>query len=93
MTEPVQYEVRFTRSARRALTKDLPEAVATAAFEFIRGPLSANPRRLGKQLNPPLFPLYSARRGDYRVIYAIIDQIVVIEIIAILHRRDAYRTP
>ena len=32
------YEVVFTRSARRALERGLPENVATAAFEFIMGP-------------------------------------------------------
>ncbi|WP_427004120.1 type II toxin-antitoxin system RelE family toxin [Pseudarthrobacter sp. H2] len=85
------YDVRFSRSARRALTEDLPEKVAAAAFEFITGALSENPQRLGKQLLPPLFPLYSARRGDYRIIYRILDNVVVIEIVSIVHRRDAYR--
>ncbi len=33
----------------------------------------------------------SARRGEYRVIYRILEHGVVIEIIAITHRRDAYR--
>jgi mRNA interferase RelE/StbE len=93
VTEPSRYDVRFTRSARRALTHDLPEKVATAAFEFIYGSLCVNPRRIGKQLNPPFFPLYSARRGEYRVVYDIIDDVLVIEIVSILHRRDAYRTP
>jgi mRNA interferase RelE/StbE len=92
LTEPEVYEVRFTRGARRALTHDLPEKVAAAAFEFIHGTLAKNPRRLGKQLVPPLFPLYSARRGEYRVIYRIVDEVVVIEIVSIVHRRDAYRT-
>ena len=38
---PGPYEVVFTRSARRALERELPEKVATAAFEFIMGPLRA----------------------------------------------------
>ncbi|WP_248760396.1 type II toxin-antitoxin system RelE/ParE family toxin [Pseudarthrobacter sp. SSS035] len=86
------YDVRFSRSARRALTHDLPEKVAAAAFEFITGALCENPRRLGKQLHEPLYPLYSARRGEYRVIYRIIDDILLIEVVAIAHRRDAYRS-
>jgi mRNA interferase RelE/StbE len=85
------YEVRFTKAARRALAEDLPEAVAAAAFEFIVGPLAAAPRQVGKQLREPLWPLYSARRGEYRVIYRIVDELIVIEIVAITHRRDAYR--
>lgn len=91
MTEGV-YEVRFTRSARRALTEVLPEKVAAAAFDFIYNTLAANPHRLGKQLNPPLFPLYSARRGEYRVVYGILDAVLMIEVVSIVHRRDAYRT-
>lgn len=87
-----QYEVRFTRSARRSLTHDLPEKIAAAAFEFITGALADNPRKLGKQLNEPLYPLYSARRGEYRVVYRIVDEQIVIEIVSIAHRRDAYRS-
>lgn len=84
------YEVVFTRTARRALEQDLPEKIATAAFEFIMGALRHNPRRVGKPLREPLAPLYAARRGEYRVIYRIVDQHLVIEIVSIAHRRDAY---
>ena len=85
------FEVRFTRFAKRALTDELPEKVATAAWNFIMGALRENPHRVGKQLKEPLFPLYSARRGEYRVIYRILDDAVIIEIVAVAHRRDAYR--
>lgn len=85
------YDVVFTRSARRALEHDLPEKVAAAAFEFIAGALRENPRRVGKPLREPLAPLYSARRGEYRVLYRIIDRRLVIEVVSVVHRRDAYR--
>ena len=85
------YQVVFTRSARRALEITLPESVAAAVFEFIVGPLAANPRRLGKPLREPLAPLYSARRGEYRVLYRIEDDRLVVEIVTIEHRRDAYQ--
>lgn len=87
----VAYEVVFTRSARRALENTLPESVAAAAFEFIVGPLADNPRRVGKPLREPLAPLYSARRGEYRVLYRIEEQRLVIQIVTIEHRRDVYR--
>lgn len=89
MTGP--YEVVFSRSARRALEHELPEKVAAAAFEFIVGPLRENPHRLGRPLREPLAPLFVARRGEYRVIYRILERRVVIEIITVMHRRDAYR--
>lgn len=89
MTGP--YEVRFTPSAKRALSHDLPEKVASAAFEFIVGALAHNPQRVGKQLREPLYPLYAARRGEYRVVYRIDENRIVIEVVSIAHRRDAYR--
>ena len=89
MTEA--YRVVFTRAAKRALSETLPESVAVAAFEFITTALAENPRRVGKALREPLAPLYSARRGEYRVIYRILDEQVVIEIVSVAHRRDVYR--
>jgi mRNA interferase RelE/StbE len=84
------YEIVFTSRARRALEYELPEKIAAAAFEFIAGPLRDNPHRVGKPLREPLAPLYSARRGEYRILYRIVDAQLVIEIITIVHRRDAY---
>ncbi|MDR0847664.1 MAG: type II toxin-antitoxin system RelE/ParE family toxin [Propionibacteriaceae bacterium] len=49
-------------------------------------------RRLGKPLHAPLEPYYSARRGDSRVIYDIRDAEIVVEVVTIRHRRDAYHT-
>lgn len=81
--------VGWTRTAERSLER-LPEKVATAAVEFIYGPLAGNPRRTGKALRFELEGLFSARRGDYRVIYRI-DGEDQVTIVAIEHRSDAYR--
>ena len=89
MSEP--YSVRFSASARRALSETLPEKVAAAAFEFIMGTLAENPQRVGKQLLEQLFPLYSAHRGEYRVIYRIVKKELIIDVISLTHRRDTYR--
>ncbi|MFT4034360.1 MAG: type II toxin-antitoxin system RelE/ParE family toxin [Patulibacter sp.] len=83
--------MRVSPPARRAIEQDLPEKVAAAAVEFIYGPLAENPHRLGKPLRGPLTGRWSARRGDYRVIYTIDHHIVTIDVLAITHRRDAYR--
>lgn len=85
MTEP--YAIAWTPTAKRALTR-LPDKVATAAVEFIYGPLAKNPYRVGKALRFELEGLHSARRGDYRVIYRISD---VVTVTAIEHRADVYR--
>ena len=81
------YDIAWTRTAMRALRR-LPEKVATAAIEFIYGPLAENPQRVGKALRFELEGLHSARRGDYRIIYRITD---VVTIVAIEHRADVYR--
>ena len=81
------YDIAWTRTAMRALRR-LPEKVATAAIEFIYGPLAENPQRVGKALRFELEGLHSARRGDYRIIYRTTD---VVTIAAIEHRADVYR--
>ena len=86
------YTLRTTPTVRRALGEILPEAVATAAYEFITGPLLQEPYRVGRRLLPPLDDRFSARRGTYRIIYRIDDKASVVTVVDIAHRRDVYRT-
>ena len=90
--EEEPYELRTTPTVRRALSETLPEAVGAAAYEFITGPLLADPHRIGKRLLPPMNDRFSARRGTYRVIYRIDDKDRVVTVVDVAHRRDAYRT-
>jgi mRNA interferase RelE/StbE len=87
----VTYRIELTPAARRALTELLPEAVAVACWEFIRGPLAQNPQRVGKPLRGQVEGRHSARRGQFRVIYQIFDERVVVRVVHIAHRTDAYR--
>jgi len=86
------YELRTTSAVRRALSETLPEAAAAAAYEFITGPLLADPHRIGKRLLPPMGDRFSARRGTYRVIYRIDDKARIVTVVDVAHRRDVYRT-
>ena len=86
------YELRTTSTVRRVLSETLPEAVSTAAYEFITGPLLADPHRIGKRLLPPMNDRFCVRRGTYRVIYRIDDKARVVTVVDVAHRRDAYRT-
>ena len=81
------FNVAWSSTARRALTR-LPEKAATAAVEFIYGPLADNPQRVGKALRFELEGLHSARRGDYRIMYRIDEHVTIV---AIEHRADVYR--
>jgi mRNA-degrading endonuclease RelE of RelBE toxin-antitoxin system len=85
-----RYNLLLARSAAAALTDVLPEKIAHAVYEFITGPLLDNPQRVGNPL--PLAPAYSARRGDYRVLYLIDDATRRVKVTAIRHRADAYRS-
>ncbi|MCW2651044.1 MAG: mRNA interferase RelE/StbE [Mycobacterium sp.] len=84
------YEVAITARAARDLQR-LPEKIAAACVEFLLGPLADNPHRLGEPLREELAGLHSARRGDYRVIYAINDPHRRLEIVHIDRRGDVYR--
>ena len=90
MTER-RYELIIAPTAKKQLAEQLPESVAFAAYEFIIGPLLDNPYRVGKQLRPPLHDSYSARRGTYRVIYRIDDELQRITVVGVFSRADAYR--
>jgi mRNA interferase RelE/StbE len=86
-----RYSVEYSPAAVRAISGGLPEKIATAAIEFIEGPLADNPRRVGKRLRAPFARYYGARRGQYRVMYEILDDVVRISIVVVAHRRDIYR--
>ncbi len=84
------YQVTFSASAQRDLRR-LPEKIATAAVEFIYSSLAENPQRVGRELSLDLAQHYSARRGDYRIIYRIDDEDHAVLIVTIDHRPDSYR--
>lgn len=86
----MSYELRLARAARMALAERLPASVAAAAWEFVSGPLLENPHRVGKRLRFELAGYYSARRGQYRVVYRIGEHEVIVEVIEMSHRGDAY---
>ena len=89
MTE-VRYTVVLSPGAKRAIERDLPEAVALAVVDFLYGPLAEDPYRVGTPLRFELEGYWSARRGQYRVIYSIHDDQILVRVVRISHRADAY---
>jgi mRNA interferase RelE/StbE len=90
VSEPEQYTITFTAAARHRLDK-LPLSAATALYEHLTGPVAANPHRLGKPLDEPFEEVLSTRRGDYRALYTVDDRTRIVTVLAVAHRRDAYR--
>ncbi|GAA1875150.1 hypothetical protein GCM10009836_65490 [Pseudonocardia ailaonensis] len=80
----------FTAAARRGMNR-LPSGAAAALFEHLTGPVVENPFRLSKQLDAPLEELRSTRRGEYRALYVVDVENRVVTVVAVAHRRDAYR--
>lgn len=85
----MRYTLRLSGAAKRALAETLPEQIAAAVWEFVSGPLLENPHRVGQPLRFGLEGFFSARRGQYRVIYRIVEDEVVVEVVKISHRGDA----
>jgi mRNA-degrading endonuclease RelE of RelBE toxin-antitoxin system len=85
------YELVLTPPARRALTDQLPEAVAGAVIEFLTTDLVRRPLRVGKPLRGELAGIWSARRGTYRVLCRVRDDPRDVVVLRIERRRDAYR--
>jgi mRNA-degrading endonuclease RelE of RelBE toxin-antitoxin system len=53
--------------------------------------LAADPHRVGEPLRFELDGYWSARRGQYRVIYSIHDDQVLVRAVRISHHADEYR--
>ncbi len=85
------YRLQVARPAARAIANELPEAVAAAVVEFITGDLLREPRRVGKPLRRELAGRWSARRGSYRVLYAIDEQASMVTVLTAERRHDVYR--
>lgn len=84
------YAVVLAPSALRDLQK-IPPRVVGPLLAFIEGGLAANPRRRGKPLGGELAGSWGARRGDYRIIYLIEDDVLRILVVRLAHRSVAYR--
>jgi mRNA interferase RelE/StbE len=85
------HDLVLTPPAQRALTDKLPEAVAAAVIEFLTTTLIDHSARAGKPLRDGLAGIWSARRGTYRVLYRIREDVLEVVVLRVEHRRDAYR--
>ncbi len=86
------FDLVVARSASRAITDVLPEAVAAAVIEFVTGPLVQEPHRVGRELRYELAGIRSARRGTFRILYRIDEERHEVVVLRIDHRRDVYRS-
>lgn len=84
----MNYQVILKRSAEKEL-----DVLRVSIFNRIKEKLlslASNPRPFGVQKLQGQ-EAYRIRAGDYRILYLIDDQARKVEILAIGHRREAYR--
>ena len=83
------YKITFLASAEKEL-EALPNDEISRIVKKIEC-LSINPKPPGvKKLNAKI-DLWRIRSGNYRIIYSILKNELIIEIIRIRHRKEAYR--
>lgn len=88
-TAMAEYRVTFARSARRELER-LDAVIVARIWPKIEA-LAKYPRPMGCVKLVGSNNLRRIRVGDYRVVYAVDDVAHVVDIVAVRHRRDAYR--
>ena len=82
------YSILFTKSAAKELesvpTKDRQRIVSQIGF------LADDPRPMGaEKLSGD--DKYRIRQGDYRILYKIVDAVLIVTVVRIGNRRDVYR--
>lgn len=82
------YTINFKKSAIKELHK-LPNKEVSRITKLI-ATLTENPRPSGCKKLKGYPNLWRVRSGNYRIIYSIDDQILIVEILEIVDRKDAY---
>ena len=84
-----RYAVELTESAEKDLYK-LPAKIITRIVEVLKS-LEESPRPHGCKKLKGYKNLWRIRVGDYRIIYAIEDVILLIDVREIGHRKNIYK--
>lgn len=85
----MNYRIEIIRSAAKALKK-IPKADQKRIAEKIDS-LSENPPKPETAKMKGNNPFHKIRAGNYRIIYEIHENVLIILVVKIGHRRDIYR--
>jgi len=83
-----QYKIVFSKSAAKELSK-FPSTVNNRVIKAVLE-LSDNPRPQGAKKLKGGSENWRIRIGDYRVVYAIDDEILIVDVRKAGHRKDIY---
>jgi len=84
------YKVVYLDSVEEDFRK-LDKAVIKKILDRIEIYLARDPQGLGKPLTGGFQGYWRYRWGDYRVIYRIAEQEILVIVLRISHRKDVYR--
>jgi len=85
----LNYRVKIDKKVLKDLKK-IDKTWQIKIINKIEETLTTDPYS-GKKLIGDLSNFYRIRVGNYRVIYEIIEDIVVVEVVKISHRKDVYK--
>lgn len=83
-----KYEIRIRKSAQREI-RNLAKKTLSKVIEKIEA-LSEEPRPKGCKKLIGYDNYWRIRVGNYRIVYTIDDEILIIEVVVVRHRKDAY---
>ncbi len=86
----MSYQIRVTNAARKSL-ESLPEN-ALPRIEVAIDNLTETPRPSGVKKLSGVKNRYRVRVGDYRIVYSVFDEILVVEIVAVGQRGGIYKS-
>lgn len=83
------YKIEWRKSTRKDLRRIAPQDVkriVSAVEGLVTDPFQSGCTKLSGSERA-----YRIRIGDYRVIYEVLDDVLIIEVIKVGHRRDVYK--
>ncbi|MGA7685229.1 MAG: type II toxin-antitoxin system RelE/ParE family toxin [Terriglobales bacterium] len=87
-----KWKIEFDPAARRELNK-LDPAISRRILKFLLERVANldDPRRIGERLQGQLHHLWKYRVGDYRILCSFKQDILVVLVLEIGHRREVYK--
>lgn len=84
------FKVEFSESCCLKYFNKLPKNTKERILNFIEKRIAYSPYEAGEMLKGNLFGFWKSRIGDYRIIYKINDDKILVLIIKIGHRKEVY---
>ena len=86
------WTIEISDTARKQLKKLDPQiAERIQSFLEERVAIASDPRNLGAGLSGDLAHLWKYRVGDYRIICELHAEVLIVRVVRVSHRREAYR--